>query len=423
MAHTAPSELPLAGIKVLDFSWLLVGPITTKYLAMFGAEVIKVESRRRVDAARMSGPFIGNKPGIDKSGMFANHNLSKRSVALNLNTPRGIELARRLVLWADIVIENFSPGVIDRLGLGYADLAAIKPSIIMLSASMQGATGPRASHPGIGNNLQALAGLDHLTGHPDDPPSGPTQVLPNFIGPWFALIALLCALEHRDRTGQGQYIDFSQYEAILHLVAPACMDYTVNGHLWTRQGNRAADAAPHGVYRCRPDEGYPHADERWIAIACFDDQQWRALCTVLRAPELADDARFHTLSARKQHESALDEVVEEHTREWEAGALMRALQAAGVPAGAVHNGRDLLTDPQLAARGHFHRLAHPVVGELPFDGPAFRLSASQPRIERAPLFSEHSRSVYRDILRLSEDEIRELEAEGVIGPVRGDRRE
>ena len=410
------SALPFAGLKVLDFSWLLVGPITSKYLGMFGAEVIKIETYRRPDAVRMSSPYPDGKPGINNSALFANHNLSKKSMALNLDKPQGREIALRLTQWADVVLENFAPGVIKRLRLDYDELREVKPDIIMMSASMQGQTGPAAAHPGIGAFLQSLSGLDHLTGFPEGTPGGPGQVLPDFINPWTFMIALMCALEHRERTGEGQYVDFSQYEFTIHLLAPALMDYLLNGRVHERQGNRVEHAAPHSVYPCVPDPDLPRnvTGERWIAIACHSDQEWRALTEVMGRPKLADDPRFGQLLDRKQHEDELDAYVAGWTGGQDPDELMARLQKAGVPAARVHNGRSILSDPQLECRGHYRRLEQPRVGVRPFDGPAFRLSEVEPDVRPAPLFSQHNDYVLRDILDLSDDEIADLLARGVV---------
>jgi crotonobetainyl-CoA:carnitine CoA-transferase CaiB-like acyl-CoA transferase len=405
--------LPLAGVKVVDFGWAVMGPFTAKYLAIFGAQVIKVESVVRPDGLRLTGPFVKREPGPDTSGPFANHNLSKLDVSLNLESPKGIHLAKRLIVWSDVVCENFSPGVMDKLGLGYQELNKIKADLILVSLSAQGQTGPMAHHSGVGNSLQALAGIDYVTGFPEGPPGGPSQMLPDFMAPWFAMVAIICGLEHRQRTGRGQHIDVNLYEALLPVMAPALLDHAVNGCLWGRQGNRAESAAPHNLYPCRPDDARP-AGERWIAIACLQDTEWQALCRAMGQPELASDPRFDTLIARKAHEDELDGIVAQWTGSREARALMEELQCAGVPAGLVSDGKDLLEDPQLSARGHFYRLGHPVVGRQPFDGPSFRLSETPPQVRRAPLLGEHNEYVCKEILRLSDEEIADLMAEGVI---------
>ena len=408
--------LPFAGLNVLDFSWAVVGPVTTKYLAMYGARVVKVETARRPDASRMTGPYLDAKPGKNASGMFANHNLSKLSVSLNLGSPKARDLAGKLAAWADIVVENFSPGVMDRMGLGYPELARAKPGLIMLSLSMQGQTGPRAGHPGLGHFLQSLAGLDDVTGFAEGPPGGPNQVLPDFISPWFAIAALASALEHRRRTGRGQYIDMSQYEVTLHLLAPALMRCALDGRVLERQGNRSRSAAPHGVYRCLAEPDLPDLarDQRWVAIACFSDRQWLSLTRVMQRQGLAQDARFATLLARKRNEDELDRLISAWTRKRAPREAMELLQSAGVPSAGVSNGKDVLEDPQLLARGHFAELKHPFLGRRPFDGPAWQMPGLAPSIRPAPLFAEHNEHVYRELLGLSEDDIADLVAEGVI---------
>ncbi|MEE9286153.1 MAG: CoA transferase [Dehalococcoidia bacterium] len=413
---TTANHLPFTGLNVLDFAWAVVGPVTTKYLALYGARVVKVETAHRLDSTRMTGPYLDAKAGKNRSGLFANHNLSKLGISLNLDSHKGVELALKLAAWADVVTENFSPGVMEKLGLGYRELVKVNPDLIMLSLSMQGQTGPLAGHPGLGHFLQSLVGLDHMTGFPQWPPGGPNQVLPDFISPWFAIAALASALEHRRRTGRGQYIDMSQYEVTLHLLAPALMRCALDGAVFQRQGNRNPGAAPHGVYPCQPDEDLPELarDQRWVAIACFTDAQWRALTDVMGNPAMARDSGFATLLARKRNEDELDRLVARWTRGRPPREAMERLQRAGVPAAWVANGRDVLEDRQLEARGHFHKLTHPILGRRPFDGPAWRMSALTPVVGPAPLFAEHNEYVFRELLELSDDDIADLVAKGVV---------
>jgi benzylsuccinate CoA-transferase BbsF subunit len=400
---------PLAGVRVVDFGWVVAGSAATKYLAHFGAEVIKLESAKRLDSARMIWPWAGGKTGVNRSGYFSTHNASKLSLQMNTGVPEGRELVRRLVLAADAVCENFSPGLLDRLGLGYRDLAALRPDIIMVSSSGLGQTGPYANHPALGYLVQAYAGLNHLSGWPDREPLGPNEPYSDLVAPWFALLALLSALDHRDRTGRGQYVDVSQVEATIHCLTPALLDWTVNGRNPGRNGNRHPSAAPHGVYPCAESA----SQTSYLAIACYDDAQWHAFQATTTLPALAEP-RFATLLGRKEHEDALDALVAGWTAGREAEATAAQLQAAGVPASIVARGEDFFRDPQLTARGHFVELNHVEMGPHPNEQPSFQLSRTPARQNAAPCMGEHNGYVLRKLLDLDEGEIRRLQEAGAL---------
>ena len=274
MAGQTKGDLPLAGVRVVDFSWAVAGPATTKLLALFGADVIKIESRVRLDGGRLGTPFLEGRPGINKSGYFINHNTSKRSIRLDLSKPEAKEIVKRLVAGADVVAESFSAGVINRLGLGYGELSKVKADLVMISLTMQGQTGLFAGHVGFGRTLAGLAGFDHLTGWPESNPAGPNQPYTDLVVPWFAASSVVSALRRRDCTGQGQYLDLSQLEAALHFLAPSLLDFTANGVVQERAGNRVPGAAPHGVF---PAAG----DDRWVAVAVTSDAEWRSLCAAM----------------------------------------------------------------------------------------------------------------------------------------------
>jgi crotonobetainyl-CoA:carnitine CoA-transferase CaiB-like acyl-CoA transferase len=418
LASAPPPLAALSGLKVLDLSWALAGPLTTRTLAIHGAEVIKVEWRKRPDAARVTAPFLGNRPGINNASAFSDFNAGKLGVAIDLARPEGRDLVLRLAERADIVVENFSPGVVDRLGVGYGAVRALRPDTIYLSLSMQGQSGPHADHPGLGNLLQALVGLESLCGWPEDRPAGPNELYPDFIGPWFAVCALLAALAHRDRTGEGQHIDLAQTDTALQFLAPAILDYTFKRHTMTRQGNRDPNAAPHGVYLAA-DGGRQSAvrrpeEERWLALAVETDAQWQALCNLAPEEPWPADPRFGAFAGRKQHEDALDAAVAAWVYASSAEALAERLAAAAVPAAVVANGEDLFRDPQLAYREHFVWLEHPVLGRRAHQQPAFRLSETPARLARGPLLGEHTGHVLRDLLGCDDDQIGDLLAAGVI---------
>ncbi len=260
----------LEGLKIFDFTWSEVGPLSTKYFSDFGATVIKVESKLRPDVGRTYYPMKDNIPGIDRCGWFDMLATGKHSLGLNLSDPRGIELAKRGVAWADVVTESFSGGVMERLGLGYSELVKIKPDIIMISMSLFGQNGPFSGWAGFGLQMQAYAGFTHLVGWPDRPPTGNSCPYTDAIAPWYAALAVLGALDYRRRTGKGQYIDLSQYEAGITFLSPALLDYTANNRVMSAMGNRSPYAAPHGAYRCQ-------GDDRWCAIAVSSDGSGR-LC-------------------------------------------------------------------------------------------------------------------------------------------------
>lgn len=414
--HTPPANnrsspqlgLPLADIRVVDFSWAVAGPATTKILALFGADVIKIESRARIDGGRLGTPFLNGRPGINKSGYFSNHNTSKRSIRLDLSKPESKKIVKRLVSVADVVAESFSTGVLDRQGLNYDTLTQTKRDLVMISLTMQGHTGPFSTHVGFGRTLAALAGFDHLTGWPDSNPAGPNQPYTDLVVPWFAVTAIISALQRRHQTGQGQHIDLSQLEASLHFLAPALLDYTTNGNVQDRVGNRVPGASPHGVFPCS-------GGDRWIAIVVNGDQDWQALCNAMDAPSLSDDSRFATLLSRKTNEDLLETILAEWTKPKEADDVVQCLSEAGVHAALVARGEDLHRDPQLAHRGHLKVMEHPITGYRTHSRPSFRFSNLELDHRRAPLFGEHEEEIYGNLLGIPMREVQRLRESGVIG--------
>ncbi len=396
----------LADVRVLEFAWAVAGPATTRPFAQHGATVVKVETSNRLDGTRAMGPFR-DKPGRNRSGYYALYNHGKLSVTLNLHHPRGHDVVRRLVRWADVVNENFSAGQMERWGLGYEDLAKIKPEIIMLRSSMQGQAGPHAQHRAAGMQLQGLVGLTHLTGWPDRAPSATSTPYTDVVGPWFGAVAILAAIDQRDRTGQGQCIDLSQYEASLQVIAPAIMEYAATGREPTRRGNRSLSMAPHGVYRC-------DGDDEWCAIAVRDDDDWRRMRRAMDAPGWTDEARFATSEGRLAAADELDRLVESWTVPRSAEEVMTTLQSAGVPAGAVRSCAGLFEDPQLAHRAHFVPLEHPVLGPFMCDAPAFRLSRTPADLGPAAAMGMHNEHVYKTVLGMPDDEYESLHSSGVF---------
>ncbi|MBA7623749.1 Formyl-CoA:oxalate CoA-transferase [subsurface metagenome] len=397
----------LEGIKVADFTRNVSGPLTTKILSDYGAEVIKIESKTKFDSHRMATPSKDNIFGLNRGGDFNQDNTGKLSVTLNLAHPKGVEVAKRLIGRADIVVENFAGGVMKRMGLGYAELKKVKPDIIMLSSCMQGQTGPHANHPGFGFHLTALSGFSHITGWNDRDPLG-LGPYTDFIAPHYNVLAILAALDYRRRTGKGQYFDVSQYENGVHFMAPLILDYVVNQRVASRMGNRSAYAAPHGAYRCR-------GEDRWCAIAVFTDEEWQSFGKVIGNPALTTNPKFSSLPARKKNEEELDNLVEEWTINHSPEEVMSMMQTAGVAAGVVETGEDLLEhDPQLKHRHFFWELDHPEIGKYRARGPAFVLSKCPCELWRAPLLGEHNEYALKEILGMSDEEIAELVIEGVL---------
>ncbi|MBI4241285.1 MAG: CoA transferase [Candidatus Rokubacteria bacterium] len=404
---SAEAILPFQGLRVIDFAWLAATPITGRLLAEFGADVIRVESALRIDPGRTLPPWAEGKSGPDRSQLFANYNACKRSVALNLSFPRARELARQLIARADIVIESFTPGTMARWGLDYESVRAVKPDLIYLSSCQQGQTGPHSRYAGYGSLAAALAGFNAVTGWQDRDPPSIYGAYTDFVAPHFASSALLAALDHRRRTGQGQHIDLSQLEASLHFLAPEILDYTVNGRVARRRGNADDRIAPHGAYPCA-------GEDRWCAIVCESEAQWQALCRAMGKPDWCRRPQFATAASRKRHEAELDRLIGEWTATQEAYALMDRLQRAGVPAGVVQSCADLHQDSQLKARGAFVWLEHPEMGRSPYEAWAFRCAASPGRLGRAPCLGEHTEEVLTEILGMTTAELRQLKEQGVF---------
>jgi benzylsuccinate CoA-transferase BbsF subunit len=391
----------LDGIKVIDFTWIGAGSFATKLLADLGADVIKIETSTRLDSLRVARPFKDRIPGVNRSGYFADRNTSKRSITVNVKHAEGLKLVKQLIAHADLVTNNFTPGVMEKLGLGYDAVRSIKPDIVFASMSMQGMTGPERNYLGYGLTIGAMTGFQHLTGLPDREPAGTGTNYPDHIpNPTHAAFAILAALRHKRRTGQGQFIDIAQTEPTLSLLGPWIMNYAVNGRIDNRRGNSHPQMAPHGVYPCR-------GDDRWIAIAAASDEQWQVLRTRLG---LADEPGWATVAGRLADREPLDRAIAQSTRAKEANALMEELQAAGVAAGTVHDARDVLrSDRQLGARGHWVEFDHAEMGRSTYNAAPFRFSdaASAPS-SAAPLLGEHTHDICSGILGLSDAEIARL---------------
>ena len=405
----APRALPLEGLKVADFSWVGVGPISGKYLADHGADVIRIESQGRADVLRAAGPFIDGKPGWNRSQFFGDFNTSKRSLELDLKHPRAREVTDRLLDWADVVLEAFTPGAVDRIGIGYEHARARNPGIVMVSTCLMGQTGPICQMAGYGYHAAAVAGFYEVTGYADRAPSGPWNAYTDTIAPRFLTTTLLAALDHRRRTGEGQHIDLAQMEASLHFLAPELLARQATGESFSRDANRSRGAAPQGCYPCA-------GDDEWCAVAIESDEQWRALAAAIGREDWAEDPGLAHASGRIEAQPALDEGLAAWTRSRPGDEIVRRLGEAGVPAGRVQRSRDLLEDPQLRHRG-FHRwFEHAEMGRVPYSGHQFRISGYEhgPR-GPAPLLGEHSFEVLTETLGFDPEAVAGLMGDGAVG--------
>lgn len=411
----AMTELPLAGVRVCDLTWVIAGPTATRILADFGAEVIRVEHGQAADPIRLGRPIAGERPTLNNSGFFNYFNRNKKSVLLNARHPLGLEVLKRLIAVSDVVIENFSSGVLASWGLDDAALREINPRIISCSISGFGHTGRDRHFTTWGPTAQALSGLTLMSGLPGKPPAGWGYSYLDHTAGYYAAIAVMMALHHRNVAGEGQAIDISQVETGMVLTGPAVLDFTVNGRSWLREGmppgNRAwgTAIAPHNTYRCA-------GEDRWVAIAVRSDAEWEALRRAMGEPAWAGDARFATNEGRLAHEDELDAGIAAWTRERDAYAVMGVLQAAGVPAGVCQTAGDRVErDPQLRARGWWMTMPHPELGEAWFDGIAPRLERTPGRNRSAsPMMGEHTEAVMREVVGMTAEEFAELEGLGVF---------
>ena len=401
-------DAPLANIKIVDFSWSVVGPTIATYLSYYGAEVVKVESIFTPEVTRRSAPFKDNVVGINGSLVFPTLNTNKYSISLNLKHPKGREIALSLVAWADIVVESATSSTVDKLGLDYAELKRVNEDIIVLNASGQGQTGPFRNHPGYGDTVVALVGFPEVTGWPDRDTTLPPGAYTDSVTPWFGSLAILAALEYRNRTGIGQYIDLSQLEASLHMLASAVVLCSANNVVSKRAGNQSLTDAPHGVYRC-------FGEERWCAIAVTSEAEWKEFCRILGNPEWTRSNKFSTLLQRKKNEDELDRLVEAWTQNLDAEEVMTQLQTAGIAAGVVENIGDLHADPQLKHRRYFQTVEHHEIGHYTVEMPPMRFSNISAEIRQpAPRLGEHTEYVCCELLGISTDEFIRLNDEGIF---------
>jgi crotonobetainyl-CoA:carnitine CoA-transferase CaiB-like acyl-CoA transferase len=397
------------GLRILEFGSGAAGPIATRYFAEHGAVVLRVESRAAPDFLRVYALGRDNPHGLEGAPMYDGLNVGKRNVTLNLKHPAAVALARRLVVeWADAVAENYAPRAMRSFGLDYDTLAAIRPDLVMVSACLNGQTGPHKDYPGFGGQGAALSGFNALTGWPDREPVGPYGTITDSLAPRYVAAALAAGLHYRRRTGRGVYLDVAQVETGVWSLAPWLLDYEVDGVLRLRDGNRHRHACPHGAFPCA-DEG--DVGDRWVAIACWTDGEWAALARLAGI----DDPSLATFAARKAREDDVEALVASWTARRSRAAVADALQAAGVEAVPVADFGDVHGDPQLAARGHFEAHRHPFMGDGLYERNGFRLSGAPSGYDRSgPTLGQDNDWVLRDVLGLSDAEVDELVASGAL---------
>lgn len=410
--------LPFAGLRVLDLSWVGVGPMTAGYLGSYGADVIKIESTKRPDVLRLTNPLRDGKPGINNSHFYGDFNAGKRSVGIDLTDERGRAVAWRLLEWADVVLESFTPKALAGWGMDYARIAERNPSVVMLSTCMQGQTGPRRDYRGFGNLMGALAGFYELCGWPDRSPAMIYGAYTDFVSQRFTTSALIAALDHRRVTGRGQHIDLAQLEASVQFLGAELLAYELDGRVASRCGNRDRDLVPNGVFPCVPEPDraarYPGGGsgaEGWVAVSCADDGEWAALAEVLG---VADRPAWATAAGRRADEDEIEARIGAWTSTRRVGEVVAALQPR-VACAPVHGIPELHTDPQILHRGYWVPHVHPVYGEVPYSGLQADLSVTPGRITGpAPCLGQHTWEVLEEVLGMDGDEIALLLADEVV---------
>ena len=397
------------GLKVADFSWAGVGPVVGRELAEHGATVVRVESHRAPDSLRSFAPHYEFKPGLDRSMFGVCYNTQKYGMSVDLRNPKGQEVAKRLVAWADVVAESFTPGTMAKWGLDYESCKQIKPDIIYFSTCQQGQWGPNKNFGGYGMFAATMAGYAHVTGWPDRDPSIMYNNYTDFFSPFYLIISVVGALLHRHKTGEGMFIEQAQYEAGVTFMGPALLDCAVNGRVAGRTGNRDPFMAPHGAFPCL-------GRDRWIAIAVAADDEWLGLREAMGDPVWAKDPRFDTFLGRKENEDELEKCLGEWTKDYTDRELMGMLQMHGVSASVVETCEDLVDiDPQLKERKHFRRLPHKVMGLRAWNAPSYILSKTPNDITKGgATIGEDNEFVYKELLGYTDDEIADFLIEGVI---------
>lgn len=413
----AKARPPLEGVRVLDLCWVWAGPYCTMQLAHMGAEVVRIESRKHPCLTRYLPPWADMVPGPNRAFFFNQYNLGKRSITLDLKTPAAREIVFRLVALSDVVACNFAHGAIERLGLSYDRLREVKPDLIMISLTGYGDSGPYRDYVAYGPAQVPLSGFSMLSGYRGFPPMHTAISYPDPNAGIHGAFAVLAALYHRRLSGEGQYIELSQWDCSIELLGDALLGYSMNGTEPERDGNRDPNMAPHGLFRCKDpgESSFGTPIDRWVAICARNDKDWATIARVMGRFELATDPRFATLAARKRNEEELERLIGEWTLELDGDLVVERLQAAGIAAAVSADNKFLAEDPQLNARGYFCELLHPEVGVRKHAGIPWRMSRTPSVISRhAPLLGEHTDVVLSDLLGMTGQEIAKLKKEGVL---------
>ena len=401
------NKLPLAGIRICDFTWAWAGPQCTRLLADMGAEVIKIESGKRPDIGRRLPPFNNDKPGLNRSGRFQKRNRGKLSITLNMTHPKGIDLVKQIIRKSDMVTENFSRRVMKKFGLEYEAVKEIKQDIIYLSLSAFGSKGPYKDYVAYGPNQAALCGLGSIVGYKNGPPFNMGVALGDPAAGLYGAVALLSALYHRKKTGQGQNVELSQTEILSCVTGQALMDYTMNERIGVPEGNSNPSMAPHGFYPCS-------GDDQWVSIAICNEEEWQSFCIAIGNPDWCHQEKFSSCRTRLENEAELDRQVSSWTMQRNKMEIMEMLQKVNVAAMPMFDGPELIANQHLQERDFLADIKHPEVGKHVMHGLSMKLSDSPGRIERAPLLGEHNQYVFGELLGLEEDKIAKLQEEKII---------
>ena len=402
------NPLPLQGIRVADFGQVIAAPVTAQMLGWLGAEVILIETESRF-TTRVWPPFADGEFGINQSGGFNLVNNNKLSCSLDLRQPEAVELAKSIISVSDVLVENYATGVMENLGLGYDAVKKLRPDIVYMSLAAFGRSGPFKDLTGFHSVINLFSGLAEITGYPDSHPRIMGGLIPDAFAGFYGVLAVLEALYHRSRTGEGQFVEVSMTEALTGMIPEAVMQYSLTGEEQERAGNRDGRNAPHNVFRCL-------GEEKWVAISVETDAQFRALAHASGNPGWADDSRFANAPARLQNQDALEALVQQWTAGQEVEAVVAALQSAGVPAAPVSDSAEVLADPHLRERGFVAELEHPVAGtrpvtSLPWATDGRRVDALRP----APAFGQHNQWALKELLQVPDDEYERLVSSGAIG--------
>ncbi len=401
------NKLPLEGVRVCDFSWLVAGPSATQMLAVMGAEVIKIESNVHTDLNRRQGPYLDGEVGIERTGNFQRVNMSKKSCTLDLTKPEAAEIVKDIVRISDIVVSNFRNGVMERFGLGFDELRKLKPDLILVSSTGMGNTGPNKDYVGYNEEAYAYGGLGYLTGYADKAPSMIVGDYADYKVSIIETFAILSALHYRSKTGKGQTVEISMVEVVGTHVPEAIMDYSMNRRVHQRIGNHMEGMAPHNCFPCK-------GEDKWVAIAVTNDQEWNAFCNAIGNPKWTGDERFGDTLSRFKNQDELDKLIGEWTRSYAPSEVTEILQKAGVPAGPSLNLEELVKDPHLNERGFFVAPEHPEVGKMVLEGMPWKASLSQPVFGPAPLLGQDNYYVFHDLLDMSDEEFARLVDQRII---------